>query len=139
MAALTTPRSTPELPTGFFRVPLAAATVIYAGALVALNAAGTAVPASDAASRIVIGRAEETVDNSAGAASALSISVKRGIFGFDNSATNAVTIAHIGRVVYVEDDNTVQSATGTNSVKAGIAILIEGDQVYVDTTLARSA
>jgi hypothetical protein len=136
MAALATPRNTPELPSGLLRPTLAASTVIYAGALVALNASGYAVPAADAANLRVIGRAEETVDNSTGSAGAKSITVKRGVFGFDNDGTNAVGIAHIGKVVYVADDNTVQSATGTNSVKAGVAVLIEDGQVYVDTTLA---
>lgn len=135
MSALTIPRDTAEAPRGFFNPGVAAATTIFAGAIVALNNAGHAVPAADAANLRVIGRAEETVTNT-GSAGDLKILVKRGVFAMNNAPTNAVGITHIGRLVYIADDNTVQSATGTNSVKAGIAISIEGPEVFVDTTLA---
>ncbi len=135
MAAATTEVNTPEFPIGLYQAPVAASTKIFAGALVALNNSGFAVNASDAANLRVIGRAEETVDNT-GANGAVNISVKRGIFAFDNDATNAVAITHIGKKVYVADNQTVQSATGTNSIVAGLAVGFENGQVIVDVTLA---
>jgi hypothetical protein len=82
MAAATAPINTDERPGNFLCPPVAAATTIYAGTAVALNSAGSAVPASVTAGLTVIGRAEETVDNSAGSAGDLKINVKRGIFRF---------------------------------------------------------
>jgi hypothetical protein len=136
MSALTTEINTPELPSGIYRAPLAASTKIFAGAIVALNNSGYAVPAADSANFRVIGRAEETVDNSGGSAADLYISVKRGVFAWANDATNACTIAHVGKKVYVKDDNSIQSVTGTNSVVAGLMIGFENGEVVVDTTLA---
>lgn len=137
MPAATAPFASAERPSGFFNPGVAAATTIYAGTLVALNAAGTAIPAADTASTRVIGRAEETVDNSAGSASDLTVSVKRGVFKFDNSATDPVTIASIGLAAYVEDDTTLAVAAGpTNDIKAGVVIAVESDGVWIDTTLA---
>lgn len=132
----TTPTNTAEYPSGLHKVTLAAATLIPAGALVALNASGYAINAADAANARVIGRAEETADNSAGAAGDVAMTVKRGVFAYANDATNPCTIAHIGKKIYVKDNDTVQSATGTNSVVAGLMIGFDGDEVIVDTTLA---
>ena len=112
----------------FSPLPLAASTKIPAGALVGLNAAGNAINAADAANCKVVGVAPETVDNSAGLAGALFITPQTGPFaGLLNDGTNPCTIAHVGRTVYVKDNQTVQSATGTNSVKAGILMGIDAD------------
>lgn len=127
--------NTKEYALGLHHVPVAASTTIYSGALVCVNASGNAIPAADAANARVIGRAQETVVNT-GLAGALTITVKRGVFGFKNSASQACTNAHVGRRVFVADDETVQSATGTNSVIAGLMVGFEGTDVIVDTTLA---
>jgi hypothetical protein len=89
-------------------MPLAAAAHIYAGALVALNQAGTLVPASADPTLFVVGVAEEEKDNTLGAASALSTVPRRGCFPFTNSGTtDALSTADIGRPCYVVDDTTV--------------------------------
>jgi hypothetical protein len=108
------------------------ATVIYAGTLVAINATGYAVPASDAAGLRVIGRAEQTVDNSSGASGDLAIAVKRGIFKFSNSETNVVDTTDVGRKCYVEDDNTVATQSDA-SIIAGTVIEADANWVWVDT------
>lgn len=124
----------PEKPTGqHLLVPLAAATTILAGQLVARNAAGNAVLADDAAGLIVLGRAEHDADNSAGSAAAISIGVKRGCFQYTNSATNAVDKTHVGRVCYIEDEVTVADSAGTNSIVAGIVVEVDDNGVWVDT------
>jgi len=75
---------------------------------------------------VVMGMFEEQVDNAAGAAGAKTVMIRRGrAFWFANSGTNAVTIAHRGGVVYVEDDQTVASAGGTNSIVAGICLAVD--------------
>lgn len=129
--ASTAPFNAPELTRGYLNVPLAAATIIYAGCMVALNAAGNAVLASDTAALRVIGRAEETIDNSAGAAADLSIVVKPGIFQYQNDVTNAITKAQVGKPAYVFDDVTVAN-TSTNKVVAGIVVRVDDTGVYIN-------
>jgi hypothetical protein len=139
MAAATTEIDTPERPGSVTRYPMAAATIIYAGTMVALNAAGNSVPAADAANLRVVGRAEETVDNASGAAGDQSISVKEGVFKFANSATNAVDPDDRGKTCFVEDDNTVSEVGGTNSVKAGRVVDVDSDGVWVDTRVGAAS
>lgn len=132
--ALTADRNTAYKDGGLAAYGVAAATVIFAGALVAVNSSGYAVPASDTAGLRVVGRAEERQDNSAGADGALTVSIREGkVLGMKNSAGNAVTAADIGRPVYVEDDETVANAGGTNSIIAGICIGLDSYGVWVAT------
>jgi hypothetical protein len=84
----------------------------------ALNSSGFLVPASDAAGLRVVGRIEETVDNSAGSDGAAFACAREGVFLFDNSGTNAVDAADAGKECYVEDDYIV-AETSTHKVKAG--------------------
>lgn len=116
-------------------VPLkvAASTTIEAGKMVAVNSAGYAVEASDAAGIIVMGIADETVDNSAGANGAKTVKVRRKkSFKLDNSGTAAVTQASVGSNVYVEDDETVAIASGpTNDIVAGVCMGVDTDGVWV--------
>lgn len=89
-------------------MPVAASTIIYQGTLVALTLLGYLVPASADPTLRVLGRAEEYVDNSAGAAGAKTCKVKRGVFGFTNSGTTAAVVdLDIGRYVFAVDDQTV--------------------------------
>jgi len=129
---LTADRNTQMKDGELIAVPIAAAKKIFAGSLVAANATGYATPGAVAATLTYLGRAEETVDN-AGADGALSVLVRRGkAFKFANSATDAVTQASMGKVCYIEDDQTVSatSATGARSA-AGIVIGVEADGVWV--------
>lgn len=88
--------------------PVAASTHIYQGSMVAVNLSGYLVPASADPTLRVLGRAEEEVDNSTGTAGAKTCRVRRGVFGWTNSSsTSAVADAHIGRIAYAVDDQTV--------------------------------
>ncbi|MBW2688313.1 MAG: hypothetical protein JRC99_00090 [Deltaproteobacteria bacterium] len=107
---------------------VAAAKTLYAGAMGAVNAAGDVLPAADAAGLKVVGRIEEYVDNSAGAAADKTVKLRRlRAFWYANSGTAAVTKAHLHGLasIYIEDDETVSSATGTNSIIAGTAIQLD--------------
>lgn len=137
MSAATAAIDTPERSGSVFNYPLAAATVIYQGTLVALDASGNAVAASDAAALRVVGRAEETVDNSDGSAGDLTINAKRGVFKFANSGTAAVDANDKGKVCFVEDDQTV-AETSTHKCKAGRVLDVEDDGVWVDTNTPES-
>lgn len=124
MAALSKNRKTSE------RVPalrqFETAAKIYTGALVALNSAGKAVPASDTAGLTVIGRAELTAE------SGKMVTVKTGCFRFDNSTSTAeIKATEIGKVCYVADDQTVSKTGGTNNIVAGLVFDIDKKGVWV--------
>ena len=94
--------------------------------MVAVNAEGKAVPASDSAGLTVLGRAE----NRAGAG--LPVTVRAGCFRYGNSAAAAkITAAEIGKACYVADDQTVSKTGGDNNIVAGIVFDIESKGVWV--------
>lgn len=96
--------------------PAAAATIIYAGALVAINAAGNAVPFSTATTLKGCGAALERCDNSAGAAGDKRVRVGAGVFQFANSAAgDLITLADIGADCYGVDDQTVAKTSGSST------------------------
>ena len=131
MAAATEARNTPYRNGVDLAPPVAAATLVWAGTLAALDALGNVVPASDTDGLIVAGRAEKTADNSAGAAGDIRCNIMRGVFLWDNSETEALTAANIGDWAYVEDDQTV-AVTSTHKVKAGRIVDVVDDGVWVD-------
>lgn len=114
-----------------------AAVKIYKGSLVAFNTAGYATGAADTSGFTFAGIAYETVDNSAGAAGALSIRVKRRGVVELNFTASAVQ-ANVGLPVYMSDDNTVALvATTTNDVLVGrIVALVSTTKVRVDLSAA---
>lgn len=131
---LTQDRNVPRTDGVLFADPAAAATTIYAGALVALNASGQAVPASATVAQRTRGVAQAQVNNSAGAAGALLVPIRRGVYRFDNSAAgDLITVADIGAVCYVVDDETVAKtdAVGTRPV-AGTIRIVDADGVWVE-------
>ncbi len=148
MSALANSRNTPERAGQIIEgLPLAAAAIVYIGALAAVDAAGNLNPAADTAGLKVLGRCEGKTgpgitgldaDNTGGIAGAIIANVKRGVFKFDNSTGNAITAAQIGKSCYVEDDHTVNKDGGTNKVKAGRVIGLDDSaaSVWVDTTAA---
>ena len=131
--ALSADRKTPMRDGETIQLQLAASTKIYAGAMVAKNASGYAVPAADAANLVVMGRSEQYVDNSAGANGDETVLVRRKkTFKYKNSAAHPATIANIGSNLYVEDDETVSTSGGTNNIVAGKCIGVDSDGVWVE-------
>ncbi len=148
MAALTGSRNTPELTEDKeYSYPVEATTNIYIGALVGLNAAGNAVPMSAATGLKVVGRAERVYNgtypgqnaiNNPGAAGAITITTRRGIFLFNNAASpNAVTAAYVGGPCFAVDDNTVSATDqgGTLSCAGRVVGIDISGGVWVDTRL----
>lgn len=111
--------------------PVAAATIIYKGALVALNAAGDAIPAINTAGFIVVGIADHQVDNSGGAAGDLSVVCMRGSFSLNGEGGDLPTAALLGRPVYAASDNEVEATAGAGAVIAGILEEIDGAEYWV--------
>ncbi|HEX7128294.1 MAG TPA: hypothetical protein VF406_21285, partial [Thermodesulfobacteriota bacterium] len=105
--ALTADRNTPARTGDVVEHPVEANAKLFAGALVALNAAGYAVPGSVSTTLKAVGRAEEFVDNTGGAQGAKTVRVARGVFRFRNFATDAVTRADIGTTCFIVDDEQV--------------------------------
>ena len=134
MPALTNDRLTPSRNAEYADYPVRANTVIYSGALVALitsgTGAGNAVPASDAANRVILGVAQHRADNTAGGDGATRVTVAfNRAFKFNPLGT--FTPADIGRCVYAVSDNEVSLSPGTNGVKVGKLIAIDPDGVWV--------
>ncbi len=130
MVALTADRNT-RLRLGDSRVePVAAAVKIFGGSLVMRNAAGYLTKGATATGCVGVGRAEALVDNTAGAAGALSVEYRLGSFLFANLAGDLVTIADVGRPCFIADDQTVArtDATATRS-RAGIVDAVEATGV----------
>lgn len=130
MPALSAARNTQERSGEVFGFPVAAATTVHQGSLVALNA-GYAAPGATATGLVAVGRAEESV--TAVSAGDASVRVKRGVFKFANSAAgDLIAQADAGADCYIVDDQTVAktSATNTRSV-AGKVVAVDADGVWV--------
>ncbi|MGD0289640.1 MAG: hypothetical protein ABSC63_08310 [Candidatus Binataceae bacterium] len=125
MAALTNSRNTPELADdGRTMVyPVEANTTVYLGSMVSLNANGNATPAASVAGLKILGRAEmvsngipgQDAVNNPGAAGAISIVARRGVFMY---AVNDGTIAaaQVGQIAFAVDDNSVSASDGGGAV-----------------------
>jgi hypothetical protein len=129
MTALTKDRNTPRREGDIFEHPVAAATKIFAGSIVALDASRNAAPGSTATGLVAAGRAEEMVDNSAGAAGDKTVKVRKGTFKFANDGS--IARADIGGTAYIVDDQTVadNDGTGTRSA-AGTIVDVDSDGVW---------
>jgi|SRR5579883_1260662 len=115
MAALTADRNTPERELRDRVFAVKGAKKIYAGSLVVLDG-GFAQPGATALNLVAVGRAQETVDNTAGADGAVNVTVRRGTFRFANSAAgDAIAAADIGNDCYIVDDQTVAKTNGANT------------------------
>ncbi len=134
--ALSKPRLTPQMGADAvvrdLEVPVAANAVIYQGALVVLEG-GYATAGKTATGLVAIGRAEETVDNTGGAAGAKAVRVRRGTFKFKNDGTDPVGQASLGKTCYIVDDETVAATDGTATRSAAGKVLgVEADGVWVE-------
>jgi hypothetical protein len=116
-------------------IPVAASTRLYQGCLLCINASGYAVPGSTATTLKAIGRNEQDVDNSAGAAGAVSALATRGVFKWNNStSTDLITIADVRSTCYIVDDNTVAKTNGSNTRSvAGTVVQVDSDGVWVES------
>lgn len=133
MPALTQDRNTPQRFGDTFNHPVAASSVIFAGSMVVLNAAGDAVPGSTATGLKAVGRAEQYVDNSGGSAGDKSIDARKGTFRFDNDGS--IDRTHIGGKAYIVDDQTVAATDGTGTrSEAGDISDVDSEGVWVTFT-----
>ncbi|MCW5937457.1 MAG: hypothetical protein KIT11_09145 [Fimbriimonadaceae bacterium] len=108
---------------------------IYKGANVGVNTLGYAIPMSHAtASLKFVGVANETVDNTGGAAGDKVVNVtKSGSFVFKAASGFNPAQADVGKEVYALTDWEVQSSTSglTNQYKVGTVVSIESTSTGV--------
>lgn len=136
--ALTEERSTRELLCGalVYEYVRIAAGAIHAGGIVAQNADGKAVAASDSAGLVVLGRAENS------AVSGEEVRARTGAFLYSNGdGAEAIGSDAIGKLCHVVDDETVGLTGGTNAIPAGIVldVLDDGVAVLIGPTNANAA
>ena len=124
MTAATQDRDTREMNGRLRAFPIEAATKLFGGTLACLNAAGNLVKGSTSAALKCVGVAQQTFDNTAGLAGAITAEVKNGVYGpFANSAAaDLVTASDVGNDCYIVDDSTVAktSSAGTRSIAAKV-------------------
>jgi hypothetical protein len=132
MSALSAERPYVEREGVDYVIPAAAAKTFYKGAILALSATGYGTPAATATGLSGLGVVTETVDNSTGAAGAVSVKYRRGVFRFNNDGTAAVTATHINGNAYAVDDNTVASTDGSSTRSAvGKIVDVDAQGVWV--------
>lgn len=135
MAAKTTSTGTSTLIVRNAMRPVAASAKIYRRSALAIDATGYVKPATGASTEsVLIGTSLDEVDNSSGAAGAVSVNVDyhrdREVVLFKNDTADPVTIAMRERPCYVLDDQTV-CATNTKA-PAGIVYDVTSEGVWVE-------
>jgi hypothetical protein len=135
------PNINPGLPTSFIQYPVAASAHIYAGAFVADNGSGYAVPMADTAGYFYLGRAQAEADNSAGSAGAINVNIDPWDGDSNDryteiavNAANATRATYLGKHVFFVDDNSVNVAGGTsNTIIAGRCVgVLSANNINVD-------
>lgn len=113
--------------------PVAAATSLYGGAIVATDASGNAVPGSASTALKIWGRCEQqqinTVAAGFGTAGDLTVTVRRGVFFLASGAgVDAIGDDDVGKLCYVIDDQTVGLTDGAGlRPAAGVVYNIRDD------------
>lgn len=103
MAATTSPQRFDENTAGIGTPKVAASTTIPKGALVGITTAGYA--RNFLTGDFFAGHALESVDNSAGAAGALRVPVRRGVYWAKVPVFGSATVANIGDPVWAASNN----------------------------------
>lgn len=114
-------------------LPVAAGENIREATMVAIGSDGYAITALKAANLVVAGMAIAPANNTIGADGDVWVTVRRGAFVVDNSATtaNMVKPTDILKVCYIEDAVTVgMNAAGSSA--AGTVLAVEDDGVTIE-------
>ena len=133
MTALTSDRNTPRAEGDMRAGDVAAAVAIYMGAMVMRDGDGNLTKGQTATGLVGVGVAQERADNSSGAAGAIALKYRPGLWRFENSAAaDEITKADIGKLCYAVDDQTVAKTDGgTTRSPAGFVDHIDANGVWV--------
>ena len=110
-------------------IPVKGGAELTEATMAAINGDGYAAPAAASAGLKVAGCVQRYCDNRNGADGEQSVSVKRGVFVWDNDGTIKET--DILKPCYVKDERTV-TITADGSSVAGIILEVADDGVTVD-------
>lgn len=135
MAAATADRNTRQRAGHSRSIPVAAATKIPAGVMACVNASNLLVNGATSTTLKCVGVTNATVDNSAGAASAINGEVYTGIWGplANSSAGDQIALADVGADCYIVDNQTVAKTTASNTRSvAGKVFDVTAEGVWVD-------
>lgn len=110
-------------------IPVKGGAELTEATMAAINGDGYAAPAAASAGLKVAGCVQRYCDNRNGADGEQTVSVKRGVFVWDNDGTIKET--DILRPCYVKDERTV-TITADGSSVAGIILEVADDGVTVD-------
>lgn len=125
--ALTEDRDTAQRDGRQTALPNLTGVVYYVGGMIAVSN-GLAVKAGEYDGIRVLGRCAKAEDCTGLASEAKDIIIDLGVFRWANAG--GVTLADVGNMAYVVDDQTV---TNSGSVIAGIILDVDDDGVWVDT------
>lgn len=128
MTALAADRNTHSRSGVDYSFPCAAAKQFYKGQIVVLDSSGNAEPGTTATGKLCVGVSRENFLSTTAAAE--NVKVRSGIYKFANSSGDAVTKTEVGKVVYIEDDQTV-CKTATSKSVAGYCVQLDSDGVWV--------
>jgi fermentation-respiration switch protein FrsA (DUF1100 family) len=130
--ALSAPRNTLARSGDVLALAVAANAVIHQGGIVAVNAAGFAVPGQAAAGLAVMGRARTSATGGA-ANGAVTVEVEPGVYAYASAGgADAVTRARLGKAVYLVDDETVAATDGAGARSlAGVVVDVDAMGVWV--------
>lgn len=132
--ALTADRMTSSRKGDLLELPVAAGVKIFMGALVMVDN-GYARPGAASTTAVAVGRAVQKVDNTSGAAGAVTVRVERGTYLYKNATADPIAQADLLKAAYVVDDEQVAKTNGTNTrIRAGQIVDICADGVWVDFT-----
>lgn len=127
-------RDTPMRDTQLLVVPVAGNVLIHAGAMVAANTSGTAIPGTSAPDLLYLGRAETLADNRGGNSGDVNVEVRRNkAFQWGNDGS--INASHLFHLAYIIDDQTVGTGdiAQTHSL-AGRIVGVEARGVWIEAT-----
>ena len=105
------------------------------------DASGNLRPGAVPTGCIGVGRAEEAVDNTGGAAGDLTVKWRAGVFLMANASGDLVAAGDEDAACFIADDQTVAATDGSGTrSKAGAVDEVTGEGVWVrfDAALARA-
>jgi hypothetical protein len=99
---------------------------IHAGALVALDSTGKAIPAAPMSGAVVVGVGQNSVSSGG------KIEVKRGVFPFEVVSGASITLADVKKPVYVVDDQTVTPVSSGAAIVAGKVFDVDAEGAWIE-------
>ena len=109
--------------------PVGGSVRIFRGAMVMHGPAGYLIPAAAQAGAVFAGIAEQSVDNSSGAAG--DVTCRHKIEGVYLMKCAGFTQADVGEQVYAEDDESVTKTVGNNVPVGQVVKFVSATQVWV--------